>query len=120
MGNTITLPASVRDINEDLDALHGMLCIVAQGDPPPREIAVTYANCRARLLASSQGKMLPGFLYQCATINRFRDFIYLYDPEIPLRVSFIERMIDRARPAPVPQHSRPEPRFDTSAASWEF
>ena len=120
MSNTITLPASVHDINEDLDAMHGLLCIVAQGDPPAREIAVTYANCRARLLSSSQGKMLPGFLYQCATINRFRDFIHLYDPEIPLRISFIDRMIDRARPIAAPHHSRPEQRFDTSAALWEF
>ncbi len=86
-----------RSVIADFDELLGLLHLVARGDPPSREQAVSYLNCRSRLLASESGDMLPGFLYQCGTIDRFREFIFLYDPDVTLRHQFLDRMIDRAR-----------------------
>lgn len=86
-----------RSVIADLDELLGLLHLVARGDPPSREQAVSYLNLRSRLLASESGDMLPGFLYQCGTIDRFREFIFLYDPDIALRHGFLDRMIERAR-----------------------
>jgi hypothetical protein len=33
---------------------------------------------------------LPGFLLQCLTIFRFKDFIQLYSPSVDERIAFVE------------------------------
>ena len=99
------------DLDELLTHIRSLLVYAAQGGAVAREHAVEYLNLRQRLLDSPIGKLLPGFLYQCVTIVRFKDFISLYDPETALRVAFIDRMIDRClalRPGAAPQ-PRDEP-----------
>lgn len=112
------MSASGSSIDGEFDTLRILLNAVAGGETPTRENAVVYANCRSALLGSEQGKMLPGFLYQCTTVDRFRDFIQLYDPDVDLRRQFIDRMIDRARPRP-PQVLQP-PRRSASVPGWDF
>ena len=98
-------------VSDDLREIHELLRFVASGGLPTRETAVDYISRRSGLLESSISAILPGFLYQCGTIDRFKDFIFLYDPDPDLRCEFIDRMIDRARaltqvaPAPSPPES---------------
>ena len=87
------------DIDKTFDDLLNLLRSVAAGAPPSRELAVSYLAYRSQLLSSENRDMLPGFLYQCGTIDRFRDFIMLYDPDSELRQEFLTRMIDKARKA---------------------
>ncbi len=111
-------PEGVRQVFERLRV---MLRGVARGELPLRECAVTYLELRSFLLASPQGGLLPGFLYQCGTVDRFRSFIVLYDPDIDLRAEFVDRMIARAQsllPAP---GEAPEPAPVTAAVrTWDF
>ena len=121
MSNATASSGVIREIREDFDRLRDLLRFVAGGEPPSREQAVTYLDCRSRLIASPQGGMLPGFLYQCGTVDRFRDFISLYDPDVDLRCEFIDRMIGKARA--LSEAAPPRPKVDTraaSAASWDF
>jgi hypothetical protein len=115
-----------RSVADQLRDLQNLLLFVASGGVPSRQAAVDYLDARSGLLASSIHAMLPGFLYQCGTIDRFRDFIHLYDPDQELRREFIDRMIDRARsfvdgdrdhhrghiPSPPPGKPR--------SSSWDF
>ncbi len=122
---TATANGVDRTLMRDFDDLSALMRIIAAGDPPSREQAVSYLDYRTRLLASPHGSMLPGFLYQCGTINRFRDFIFLYDPDVELRCEFIDRMIGRARALAERPEPRPTPR-PVGAASpaktspWDF
>lgn len=75
--------------------LRAILVYAAEGGALGREHAVIYLDLRSRLLESEVGKLLPGFLYQCVTVFRFKEFIHLYDPDTALRTAFIDRMIER-------------------------
>lgn len=109
------------DARADFDQLRDLLRLVASGEPPSREHAVSYLDCRSRLIASPSGDMLPGFLYQCGTIDRFREFIFLYDPDTELRCQFIDRMIGRARALSQPGARRePADGRAGSSAAWDF
>jgi hypothetical protein len=123
MPNPASSSNASRAITDDFDELLGLLSLVAGGEPPSREWAVTYLNCRSRLLASEQSGMLPGFLYQCGTVDRFREFIFLYDPDVALRREFIGRMIGRARALsstpPLSTGDR-SPKPPASPSSWDF
>ncbi len=54
----------------------------------PRAAALTYVQLRDRLLKDGD-RHLPGFLRQCLTIDRFRDFIFLYHHDAGARTAFI-------------------------------
>lgn len=115
-------PADRPDAGLDpLGELHGLLLDVAGGGLPSRKAAVDYINARSALLASPIGEMLPGFLYQCGTIDRFKEFILLYDPDPGLRREFIERMIGRARALGRADPSPERPRTPTARSPiWDF
>lgn len=74
---------------EALAELKDLLRLAAGELFPPRQSASRYTICREALLRSSLRPILPGFLLQCLTISRFRDFIHLYDPNIDARLAFI-------------------------------
>lgn len=80
-----------------LDQLRDILVHVAEGGVLGRQHAVAYLGLRSELLESDLGKLLPGFMYQCVTVMRFKEFISLYDPDAMLRVAFIDTMINRCR-----------------------
>lgn len=120
----MTVPGEAGStVGEDLDELRRLLRLVISGESPSREWAVGYISCRSRLLSSAQRDMLPGFLYQCGTIDRFREFIVLYDPDVELRGEFVDRMIAKARTvsesmSPARQGSSPP---DAAVQSpWDF
>ncbi len=57
----------------------------------PRQMATLYTSLRETLLKSEYQPHLPGFMLQCLTLDRFRDFIRLYHPRAPERVAFLDR-----------------------------
>lgn len=84
------MPEPELTATEALAELHQLMRLVASGDSPQRLAATTYIACRETLLASALRPALPGFLFQCLTIFRFKDFIHLYSPNVNERIAFIE------------------------------
>ncbi len=82
------LPREIDD-DEAFDQLYELLRAIAAGQGTDRSEAVRYSACRAILLASSRRDVLPGFVLQCLSVARFRDFITLYDPNPEVRERFI-------------------------------
>lgn len=74
-----------------LAELQDLMRLAASGDYSPQRLAATtYTGCRDLLLKSELGQLLPGFLRQCLTIYRFKDFIQLYSPSERERVAFVD------------------------------
>ena len=74
-----------------LAELQDLMRLAASGDYSPQRLAATtYTACRDLLLKSELGPLTPGFLRQCLTIYRFKDFIQLYSPSERERTAFIE------------------------------
>lgn len=82
-----------------LDEIEALLRSVARGAAVNRAEASAYSRVRSGLLDSPLKDMLPGFLFQCLTILKFREFITLYDPDIAFRDRFVARAFDRCRSA---------------------
>ena len=80
-----------------MEVLEELLCSVAGGLLPNRSEANIYSGCRSDLLQSPAKDLLPGFIYQCLTIFKFKDFITLFDPDVGLREAFIRRTFARCR-----------------------
>jgi hypothetical protein len=57
----------------------------------PRQMATLYTRLRETLLKSEYQPYLPGFIVQCLTLDRYRDFIRLYHPDPAERILFLER-----------------------------
>ena len=55
-----------------------------------RVAAARYTICRDIVLKSPLRAALPGFLLQCLTISRFHDFIHLLDPDVGVRLAFLD------------------------------
>lgn len=69
------------------DILHSAATTPSQ----PREMAARYMQLRDTLMKSSYHPQLPGFMLQCLSLDRFRDFIQLYDPRPDVRIDFLVR-----------------------------
>lgn len=80
-----------------LEELHVMLRQACDGASPPRPAAVRYSACLSCLMASGWSSALPGFLVQCVTLDRFREFIGLYDPRVDVRIVFVDAAFSRTR-----------------------
>lgn len=79
-----------------VDALHELYEILLVGaleEPTQRLTATRYTLCREALLRGPLRPVLPGFLQQCLTFDRFRDFIYLYHPSLNARVEMIDEAL---------------------------
>lgn len=87
------------DWRERLDEMEVIARAVARGAAPDRGSATAYLEARADLLASEIADRLPGFLLQCHSILRLREFLTLYDPEPPIRETFMMRAFARCRAA---------------------
>lgn len=109
---------------ETIERLETLLIQIAGGVLPNRAEAIVYSRCRSDLLQSPIHDVLPGFLYQCLTIFKFKDFITLYDPDPTLREAFIRRTFGRCRamtgrePA-VEQPEATAPESPTAAAALD-
>jgi hypothetical protein len=75
---------------EALGKLKELMRLAAGEGSPQRLAATTYTVCRETLLQSELRPALPGFLLQCLTIFRFKDFIQLYSPSLSERHAFID------------------------------
>ena len=109
-------PMMLRDqpVAEALSELQEILHLAAASSSSlPRVTAGTYVRLRQILLETDHSRSLPGFLRQCLTIERFRDFIHLYDPEPARRAEFLESAF---RSAPVTQYRRARDVF----SDWEL
>jgi len=71
--------------------LQDMLRDVATDAPQPRHMAARYTLLRDTLIRSGRQPLLPGFMQQCLTLDRFRDFIRLYHPDPEARIDFLNR-----------------------------
>ncbi len=76
--------------DEALTELKQLMRLAAGEGSPQRLAATTYTVCRETLLQSELRPALPGFLLQCLTIFRFKDFIQLYSPALNERHAFID------------------------------
>lgn len=73
-----------------LDELYEILLLGALDEPQQRLTATRYTLCRDVLLRSGLRPVLPGFMQQCLTFDRFRDFVHLYHPSLNARVEMID------------------------------
>ena len=103
----------------------------------PRTVAVRYQICRSALMAGALKAQLPGFVRQCVSLLKFREFIHLYDHDPAARVEFIDRSLDtcwaelgQERPradgpviqsevAPVPAVASPTPSFHSAESEHD-
>jgi hypothetical protein len=76
--------------------LEKILYSVAASPSHYRNFAVHYMRCRNMLLRQDRSA-LPGFLVQCGTSEKFRDFIILYDATVRERHAFIADALSRCR-----------------------
>ena len=77
--------------------LEMILYSVASSPSHYRNFAVHYMRCRSALLGGEGRSAVPGFLVQCGTSEKFRDFITLYDASVRERHAFIEYALTRCR-----------------------
>lgn len=77
--------------------LESMLLSIASSPSHYRNFAVHYLRCREKLLREATRSALPGFLIQCGTSDKFRDFITLYDPSAQARRDFINHALSGCR-----------------------
>lgn len=70
--------------------LKELLRLAATGASPQRLTATRYTACREALIRSEIGDVMPGFLRQCLTLDRFHDFIHLYTPDVGERLALVE------------------------------
>ena len=80
---------------ELLQELQDVLLFVASGQPLQRPWAFRYSELRTKLLESNLREKVPGFLFQCGSIERFREFITLYHPRPESRGAFIHSALER-------------------------
>lgn len=73
-----------------LSDFHELLRVACEGHPASRPQSVLYQSCRAALMAGKLKPFLPGFVRQCASIERFREFIQLYHHDREPRIQFVD------------------------------
>jgi hypothetical protein len=74
-----------------------ILYSVAASPSQYRNSAVHYMRCRNALLNWQGRPALPGFVFQCGTCEKFRDFITLYDASVQARHAFIHDALGQCR-----------------------
>lgn len=80
-----------RSANEAWYELQDLLRAASSDAPQPRGAAALYTSLRDQLTRSELQDRLPGFMLQCLTLDRFRDFIHLYDPNPETRLELLNR-----------------------------
>ena len=90
-------PAAGLTLEQALEDIEAILRAVASSPAHYRNFAVHYMRCRDALLAGAERSVLPGFLIQCGTSEKFREFILLYDASVAARHAFIDQALGRCR-----------------------
>ncbi len=91
-------PAAAHPPPDALDEFEGLLRRLAPGATPDRVAATRWSHCRDALLADCR-EALPGFVVQCTSVGKYRDFITLYAPSVDERVAFVEAAMAPVRAA---------------------
>jgi hypothetical protein len=88
----------MRDIalsgEQALEELHELLRHSCQQQAPARQSAVRYQICRTAVMATELKSYLPGFVTQCVSLIKFREFICLYDHDPAARIRFVDRSLE--------------------------
>ena len=79
---------------KDLEAI---LTSIASAPSHYRNFAVHYLRCRETLMSGETRSALPGFLVQCGTSDKFRDFISLFDASVQARRAFLDQALSGLR-----------------------
>lgn len=85
------MPSEELAADEAWARLQELLRAAAVEAVQPRQMSTLYTRLREILLDSAYRPHLPGFMLQCLTLDRFRDFIRLYDPRPAARIDFLDR-----------------------------
>jgi hypothetical protein len=80
--------------HQALQELHDLLSDSSLNRPPSRDLAARYQVCRTTLMAGTLRPHLPGFVRQCVSLLKFREFICLYDRDPSPRLRFIDRSLE--------------------------
>ena len=83
-------PIKQMSDREALGEFHQLLRECCADKSPPRPLAVRYQICRMALMAGELKDHLPGYVRQCMSSLRFREFIHLYDHDPAVRIAFID------------------------------
>ncbi len=105
---------------EAFEELFDLLRAIAGGRPADRLEAVRYSTCRGVLLAAGATRSLPGFLHQCQSVARFRDFITLYDPGPAERERFVRKAFELTRDRFELQSAFDLPAQTAAQSDWQF
>lgn len=93
--------------HQALEEFHEMLRECCDRRCPPRNMAAHYQRCRMILLSGEMRSSLPGFVTQCVSLVKFREFIHLYDPDTAVRLRFVDRSLENCLAhLPVPPRPR--------------
>ena len=80
--------------HQALEEFHELLRVCSHEDTPPRYLAARYQACRMTLMTGELRTYLPGYVRQCVSALRFREFICLYDHDPAERTKFIDRSLE--------------------------
>ncbi|SOB86518.1 hypothetical protein SAMN06297144_1624 [Sphingomonas guangdongensis] len=86
-----------RDAAEAFDQFERLARSIADGAALVRSDGVTWSQARDALLASAFRPALPGFVFQCLSVFKYREFILLYHPDPGARRAFVDQLLDPAR-----------------------
>lgn len=113
--------AANDDALQSLPRLIELLRTIALGLAPDRSDAVLYSAHRSTLLTSSYRELMPGFMIQCISVFKFRDFISLYDPSPAMRERFIDASFGDCRARYNQEHGTNRIRSAAQSGSrWEL
>lgn len=96
-GAALPEPEPELSLAESFEELEGILYLIASSPAQHRHYAVRYMRCRNRLMASEARPTLPGFMMQTGTVDKYRDFITLYDANVEARHAFLDQAFSRCR-----------------------
>lgn len=107
--------APIIEVHEVFAQFEGLLTEIAGPLAADRSEAMAYSHCRSLLLNSTYRDTLPGFVVQCMSVFKYREFISLLDPSAAVRQDFVRASLAecrslhaRHRPDPIPRRSRPQ------------
>lgn len=98
--NSTSVPAAPALTSERaFSDLETILYSIASSPSHYRNFAVHYMRCRTVLLNGPGRSAVPGFLIQCGTSEKFREFITLYDASPKPRHLFLDQALSGCRAA---------------------
>jgi hypothetical protein len=110
-------PVSI-EIDEAFDRFDALLQSIAAGLPVDRSAAMRYSEYRSMLLDSPYRDALPGFVLQCMSVSRFREFISLYDPAARAREAFVRDLLADCRAVQARRASFARAGTSKAAGEW--